>query len=572
MQTSVHGSFVEEHDSHSHQFDPLLAEVFSAVQLPPVRHEELRENGNKDERDAVLAELDQVLKTQRSLSESSNETPTLNHHLAPSRSRNQSILSEHGREHHITPALDVALEHTNGIAPTLSERSESLDSEDADVFPSDGVIQRDIAALRYIQQPSRSRSATIDSQVSAAESRFGTFDLQDDSGRYKGSQINLYHDEVAYIRPKSRKMTVESEKTTVVKTPSLKRDSVNEIKPSVRRISEAISRRTTMNSISGPVIDEGNHYTDKANDNVVEEVHVYEMPPVYGQEFESTHRASISTLSIEENGESDHIFNDILTRQLESGHVIKELNEIGIIRPAFQEFYHGKFRHFVVGDRKQMGEEEKVVLLVGNSGVGKTTFVYSALNYLYGVEKDYDFRFAFESPDEIAATNGINMYSFRHTVWDQVITFVDTPGIENEDTLPLISDWIKFRLNKKAQLKIDGLLVFTKDHDRKYNAHLASQYKKLERVLGDDIRTLTIPICMFDDKYKYQRNITNPNLPFPSEEGLLFSNSGFFPNLLKNQSGSSLQHYVCYKASCSSFDELLVTLTFKLHPVVLAVR
>ena len=31
-------------------------------------------------------------------------------------------------------------------------------------------------------------------------------------------------------------------------------------------------------------------------------------------------------------------------------------------------------------------------LLVGQSGTGKTTFISSALNYLYGVEKAYDFR------------------------------------------------------------------------------------------------------------------------------------------------------------------------------------
>ncbi|KAI6241640.1 G domain-containing protein [Aphelenchoides fujianensis] len=244
MYSSANGSFVEAEDGNSEQLDPLLAAVFSRVQLPPVRNDKLHENTPQDERDAVLEELDQVLKTQRSLSESSDETPVPpphNHvHVPPPRSRGVSVLSEHGREHHITPALDVALEHTNGIAPTLSERSESLDSEDADVFPADGVIQKDIAALRYIQPVMRSRSQTVDSQVSTAESRFGTFDLQDDTGRYRGSQINLYHDEVAYIRPKSRKMTAENDRAQVVKTPSIKRGARR--RSSRRRVAFTISR------------------------------------------------------------------------------------------------------------------------------------------------------------------------------------------------------------------------------------------------------------------------------------------------------------------------------------------
>jgi hypothetical protein len=59
-----------------------------------------------------------------------------------------------------------------------------LAAEEVDEFPTDNrPLQPDLASLRHLQL--RSRSQTIDSQVSAAESRFGTFDVQDEEGRYK---------------------------------------------------------------------------------------------------------------------------------------------------------------------------------------------------------------------------------------------------------------------------------------------------------------------------------------------------------------------------------------------------
>jgi hypothetical protein len=59
-----------------------------------------------------------------------------------------------------------------------------LAEEEADVFPTDGTaIQADIASLRHLQI--RSRAHTLESQLSGAESRFGSFDVQTEEGRYK---------------------------------------------------------------------------------------------------------------------------------------------------------------------------------------------------------------------------------------------------------------------------------------------------------------------------------------------------------------------------------------------------
>lgn len=39
---------------------------------------------------------------------------------------------------------------------------------------------------------------------------------------------------------------------------------------------------------------------------------------------------------------------------------MREVNGFGLVQPSFNEFCHQKFHHFVVGNRGQAEEEEKV--------------------------------------------------------------------------------------------------------------------------------------------------------------------------------------------------------------------
>ncbi|KAI1725635.1 hypothetical protein DdX_02305 [Ditylenchus destructor] len=48
----------------------------------------------------------------------------------------------------------------------------------------------------------RTRSNTLDSLISVAESRYGSFDVHDAEGHTRNDEINLFHDEVAYVRPR----------------------------------------------------------------------------------------------------------------------------------------------------------------------------------------------------------------------------------------------------------------------------------------------------------------------------------------------------------------------------------
>ncbi|KAI6176660.1 hypothetical protein M3Y97_00822700 [Aphelenchoides bicaudatus] len=556
--------------------DSIMDQIFSAVQLPAVHNEEVHDNNIKAEQESILAELDQVLQKQRSLSESSDSS---SHTLQEQHSHRPHHEDEHfyddvASENHYDTIQDLHHEREPSIPPHQHQSYDNLAAEEVDHFPNDNrPIHADLASLRHLQL--RSRSQTIDSQVSVAESRFGTFEVQDEDGRYKGSQINLHHDEVAYARPKQKpasKRVSESKSESSRKQPTPKATPRQSFQPADRASIDAyVQQVTSSRSRRSSVISLARSIKEAPTQNG--KPPVLPPPPTNGVHHHAKTPSTFSGFATFDSPlvEEPIEFNQTVIGHLESGELMHEVNGYGLVQPTFNEFCHQKFHHFVIGNNKgQTAEEEKVVLLVGESKVGKTSFVYSALNYLYGVEREFDFRFAIEPPNEVRSThNEVNMYTVCNTVLNQKISFVDTPGIEKEHTLDTLREWINFRLTKKDQLKIDAIVVFEK-HGEKNSLHskLSAKYSQLETLLGGDIRTLTVPAYSFANNYTSTSGPIRPfiNLPFPVESYLLFNNAGFFPTK------HNLTQLIQFKTSCASFDELFFAVNFKFHPVVLARR
>ena len=83
--------------------------------------------------------------------------------------------------------------------------------------------------------------------------------------------------------------------------------------------------------------------------------------------------------------------------------------------------------------------EEKVIMLLGASGAGKTTLINGMANYILGVEWGDEFRFQLtvEEGDEQASSNAHNQtkwitsYTFHHQKGSPLpytLTIIDTPG------------------------------------------------------------------------------------------------------------------------------------------------
>lgn len=82
------------------------------------------------------------------------------------------------------------------------------------------------------------------------------------------------------------------------------------------------------------------------------------------------------------------------------------------------------------------GENEKVLLVVGATGAGKTTLINGMVNYILGVEWKDDFRFKLITEEDRewqanSKTQGINAYTFypmRGSAVPYTFTIVNTPG------------------------------------------------------------------------------------------------------------------------------------------------
>lgn len=86
--------------------------------------------------------------------------------------------------------------------------------------------------------------------------------------------------------------------------------------------------------------------------------------------------------------------------------------------------------------RKERGENEKVFLVVGATGAGKSTLINGMVNYILGVKWKDDFRFKLITEDDKLSqadsqTKGITAYTFHPMVGAAVrytFTIIDTPG------------------------------------------------------------------------------------------------------------------------------------------------
>lgn len=97
-------------------------------------------------------------------------------------------------------------------------------------------------------------------------------------------------------------------------------------------------------------------------------------------------------------------------------------------------------RRVVVADGKKTETCEKVIMLVGATGSGRTTLINVMLNYILGVKASDDFRV--KLIDEIyesqacSHTRYITAYTIHHRPWFEIpfsLTIIDTPGFDSTE-------------------------------------------------------------------------------------------------------------------------------------------
>ena len=113
-------------------------------------------------------------------------------------------------------------------------------------------------------------------------------------------------------------------------------------------------------------------------------------------------------------------------------------NEPKAYTPSTKKTYDdgkGWLRKCQIGKRDK-SRRDKVIMLVGATGSGKSTTINAMVNYIMGVDWNDNFRLKLIVEEDAAdqtksVTKGITAYTLHHQVWynvDYSLTIIDTPG------------------------------------------------------------------------------------------------------------------------------------------------
>ena len=93
-----------------------------------------------------------------------------------------------------------------------------------------------------------------------------------------------------------------------------------------------------------------------------------------------------------------------------------------------------KLRKVFIGEPKP-GVPEKVLMLVGATGAGKSTLINGMINYIFGVEWEDNFRFKLIQEEakskvhsQTCAITAYTIYCMEGSLVDHTLTIIDTPG------------------------------------------------------------------------------------------------------------------------------------------------
>ena len=161
------------------------------------------------------------------------------------------------------------------------------------------------------------------------------------------------------------------------------------------------------------------------------------------------------------------------------------------------------------------GKPEKIIMVVGETGSGKSTLINGMLNHILGVKFEDPFRFKVineeELPQTASQTQSITSYTFYHPYSAELpydLTIIDTPGFGDTRGLQRdqqIAENIKEFFNTKGRTGIDHLdavCFFAKSSDARLSPTQQYIYRSVLLVFGKDVEKnihIMLTFCDNDD-------------------------------------------------------------------------
>ena len=232
----------------------------------------------------------------------------------------------------------------------------------------------------------------------------------------------------------------------------------------------------------------------------------------------------------------------------------------------------GVFEHEYGLERELL--PEKVVMLVGTTGAGKSTLINRMINHILGVEFSDNFRFQLvveqESSQTESQTKDIIKYVIHKSRLPYKLIVIDTPGFGDTAGKEVADNKIQSIENlfkSDAIISIDAICFVEGYNNQRLTDYRKELFDKITSIFGSDTKENIYILATFCDGFYDDSNNIEPAPALESFKKLGISYRNCFPFNNKNifaKPKNSLFNF--WKTSMTSFDLLFVELD-KTNPV-----
>ena len=176
----------------------------------------------------------------------------------------------------------------------------------------------------------------------------------------------------------------------------------------------------------------------------------------------------------------------------------------------------GVFNYDIFNKPDEM-TEEKVMMVVGATGVGKTTLINRMINYIFGVNYTDTFRFKLideaETSQTKSRTKDIHKYTIHHKNFPYKITIIDTLDIcstkgKNEDRKNV--EKFRYLFESGAVEAVNAIFIIEKYQTTRLTENQIYIYQMIAQIFGKDVEEVIVVMATSCDDIYDDTEIPKP--------------------------------------------------------------